>query len=51
MIASIQRVQTQMDLAGKTASQKFEFNIAAKGLDALFPVFLLSKGLSFPFLY
>lgn len=23
-----------MELAGKTASQKFEFNIAAKGLDA-----------------
>lgn len=34
MVASIKKIQTQMDLAGKTASQKFEFNIAAKGLDA-----------------
>lgn len=34
MLASIKRVQTQFELAGKTASQKLEFNIDAKGLDA-----------------
>ncbi len=41
MMASLKRTMAQMEQAGKTASQKFEFQISSKGLDrAVFEPYL-----------